>query len=138
MPTAPPRPCPEPHCPNLDCREHQRPAWRTRTGPPVVRITGRRLQRMRAALFARSPWCAHCLEQGQETRATIRDHIVPLAEGGTEDPSNIQALCLDCSDLKTAAESKRGAASASMTPSFRKRAVPRGVSGRFTERRRAW
>ena len=40
--------------------------------------------------------------------ATIRDHIVPLAEGGRDTDDNTQALCEACSDTKTAAESQRG------------------------------
>ena len=39
---------------------------------------------------------------------TIRDHIVPLMEGGTDVPENIQPLCQACSDRKTQAEAQRG------------------------------
>ena len=42
------------------------------------------------------------------TVATIRDHVVPLAEGGEDDEENVQPLCQDCSDAKTREESKRG------------------------------
>jgi 5-methylcytosine-specific restriction protein A len=75
---------------------------------PVVRIRGRALQRLRDALFAREPNCRHCAARGLFTVATIRDHIVNLEEGGTEDESNVQPLCQVCSDLKTAGESQRG------------------------------
>jgi 5-methylcytosine-specific restriction protein A len=63
---------------------------------------------MRRALFAEHPLCVVCERQGRVTVATIRDHIVPLAEGGTDAPTNIQALCQMCSDAKTAQEAKRG------------------------------
>jgi 5-methylcytosine-specific restriction enzyme A len=43
-----------------------------------------------------------------ELATFIRDHKIPLAEGGTEDPSNIQGLCPPCNVKKTAAESLRG------------------------------
>jgi 5-methylcytosine-specific restriction endonuclease McrA len=33
---------------------------------------------------------------------------VPLAEGGPDAPTNVQALCQDCSDAKTEIESRRG------------------------------
>jgi hypothetical protein len=33
---------------------------------------------------------------------------VPLAEGGTDRPDNIQGLCQACSDRKTHDESRRG------------------------------
>ncbi len=32
------------------------------------------------------------------------DHIVRLADGGTDHPSNLQSLCEDCHKEKTAAE----------------------------------
>jgi 5-methylcytosine-specific restriction protein A len=42
------------------------------------------------------------------TIATIRDHVIPLAEGGRDDESNVQPLCQACSDAKSQRESKRG------------------------------
>ena len=42
------------------------------------------------------------------TKATIRDHIIPLAEGGPDTDENTQPLCQACSDRKTASESQRG------------------------------
>jgi 5-methylcytosine-specific restriction protein A len=76
--------------------------------PPPARIRGRALQRLRGDLFARSPWCVVCLTHGRQIRATIRDHVIPLAEGGRDDATNEQALCARCSDVKTQAESARG------------------------------
>jgi len=112
MALAPPRPCSVLTCPNLNCQTpgHQVEAWRTRARPIVIRVRGRRLQQLRAELFARHPWCARCLLTGIFTRPTIRDHIVPLAEGGRDAPTNdgCQALCAACSKTKTAAESARG------------------------------
>jgi 5-methylcytosine-specific restriction protein A len=86
---------------------HRAVAWGTRTGVPP-RITGRARQRLRAALFARQPWCVLCLTRGVRTRPTIRDHIHPLAEGGRDVDSNTQAICETCSRVKTDAESTRG------------------------------
>jgi len=63
---------------------------------------------MRARLFSRSPLCVHCQANGRIAVATIRDHVIPLAEGGTDDETNEQALCEPCSDEKTRAESARG------------------------------
>lgn len=108
MALAPPRPCSQPGCPTLNCQQHQVPAWGTRHGTPVKRITGPPLQRLRAALFARSPWCVVCARAGRQTRATIRDHIVNLAEGGPDDATNTQAICGPCHRAKTQAESARG------------------------------
>jgi 5-methylcytosine-specific restriction protein A len=71
-------------------------------------VRGRALQRRRAILFTREPWCRICRDAGRWTLATIRDHIVPLAEGGTDDETNEQPLCRRCSDQKTAEEARRG------------------------------
>jgi 5-methylcytosine-specific restriction protein A len=86
----------------------QRKPWQNAHG--ARRLTGRALQRARAELFEREPLCRKCRERGRVAVAVIRDHIIPLGEGGTEDDSNIQPLCQTCSDAKTAEEAKRGAA----------------------------
>lgn len=75
---------------------------------PVVRIRGQRLQDLIEKLFAREPNCRTCAANGVFTVATIRDHIINLAEGGTEEDSNTQPLCVACHDSKTASEAKRG------------------------------
>ena len=45
--------------------------------------------------------------------ATEVDHIIPRAEGGTEDRANLQALCHEHHHMKTMAEAARGAKRAS-------------------------
>jgi 5-methylcytosine-specific restriction protein A len=72
-------------------------------------VTGRALQRARESLFKREPLCRPCKSKGYVTRATIRDHIKPLAEGGTDTDDNIQPICTPCHTEKTQAESRRGA-----------------------------
>lgn len=112
MPTAAPRPCTEPGCKAVvvdgsgRCSDHARLKWRKVT--PTVRITGRRLQRMRERLFKREPLCAECRRLGIVKLATQRDHIVPLAEGGADDETNEQGLCDDCHEAKSLAEALRG------------------------------
>lgn len=113
MPSSAPKPCTHPGCGVLvrdgtgRCARHPRPAWAQK---PVAtkRITGRRLQAMRASLFQRNPLCVECQRLGRVTLATQRDHIVPLAEGGTDDEGNEQGLCYACHEVKSAAESLRG------------------------------
>lgn len=39
--------------------------------------------------------------------AVAVDHIVPKAEGGTDEDENLQAICKRCHKLKTEAESLR-------------------------------
>lgn len=89
------------------CAKHPRQAW-AKPATATKRITGRRLQAMRADLFARDPLCAECFRQGRVTLATQRDHIKALAEGGADDASNVQGLCATCHDAKTKAEAARG------------------------------
>ncbi len=74
----------------------------------VKRMTGRRLQKERERLFREQPLCEQCLRDGRYSIATIRDHIIPLAEGGLDLGENVQALCHECHDKKTAQEAARG------------------------------
>jgi 5-methylcytosine-specific restriction enzyme A len=106
-----------PRCPNLAGRCPTHPArgqgrsqgWATAHGQNVHRLRGHRLDQARKALHARTPWCALC-RRVLALRDSIRDHIVPLAEGGAEVEANTQILCRPCSQTKTAAEARRGAA----------------------------
>src|ERR671913_1073841 len=90
------------------CPAHPSPAWTS--AHPVARITGRRLQRMRARLFGEEPLCRLCLAQTPEvvTIAVIGDHIISLAEGGADDGANAQPVCQACSDAKSSREATRG------------------------------
>lgn len=113
MPKAAPRPCSQLGCRALvsdgsgRCADHQRDKWVKHK--PVKRITGRRLQAMRASLFARQPLCVLCLADGRATAATQRDHIKALEEGGADDETNEQALCKPCHDAKSLVERQRAA-----------------------------
>ncbi|SFB96423.1 5-methylcytosine-specific restriction enzyme A [Polaromonas sp. OV174] len=112
MPKAAPRPCSMFGCRALSvaggrCADHQREQWRKKPFA-TKRITGRRLQAMRAALFDRCPLCVACDAKGFVVAATQRDHIKPLSEGGLDDDSNVQGLCDACHEEKSQAEAKRG------------------------------
>jgi 5-methylcytosine-specific restriction protein A len=63
---------------------------------------------MRAELFREQPLCPVCLQAGRVTQATQRDHIKPLAEGGTDTRDNVQALCAECHHVKSQQEAARG------------------------------
>jgi hypothetical protein len=67
---------------------------------------------MRQDFLRDNPLCAgpdsECQREGRVTPATIRDHRVPLAEGGLDNEENSQALCEDCHDAKSEREVKRG------------------------------
>jgi 5-methylcytosine-specific restriction enzyme A len=117
---APRRPCAKSNCPGYAvrggyCEGHARPAdgkgyrWDTDRRTDVApRLRGRALQAARADLFVREPLCRVCAALGKVSPATIRDHIVPLAEGGQETEANVQPLCAACSDAKTHREAARG------------------------------
>lgn len=113
MPQAAPRPCSQTGCSVLvrdgtgRCAEHKRQAWAKKPNA-TKRITGRRLQSMRASLFARNPLCVECEKRGLTTLATQRDHVISLEEGGQDDPSNEQGLCDACHKVKSERERQRG------------------------------
>ncbi|MGN6168187.1 MAG: HNH endonuclease [Solirubrobacteraceae bacterium] len=104
MPWAPRRPCPAPGCPRLlspgeRCPEHgPRPfatsTYRHRHGIP---------ERLRREILDRDGHvCRLC-----SAPATDVDHVVPLAVGGTDEPSNLRALCAPCHRRRTGQEAVR-------------------------------
>lgn len=95
-------------CPN-------KPAWQK----PVQRKSGRGgrpWRRKREEIFERDGYqCQIHRRRGQVKLVTLHgpmagvlDHIVPLAEGGSGDDSNLQTICQACDREKTQAESQRG------------------------------
>lgn len=72
---------------------------------------GRPWRRKRDAVMRRDQYlCQPCKQQGRITEATEVDHIVNVAEGGSDDEANLQAICTECHGVKTQAEARRGAA----------------------------
>lgn len=61
--------------------------------------------RIRRMVLSQEARCRLC--GGGGTNADIVDHIRSLAEGGTDERSNVQRLCRSCSASKTARESAR-------------------------------
>ena len=45
-----------------------------------------------------------CLSRDRVTAAVAVDHVVPKAQGGTDDLENLQSICQECHDIKTQAE----------------------------------
>lgn len=70
----------------------------------VERERGRTNQRTRDRFFRRDPLCAGCKRKSPPvTRVwTQLDHIVALINGGTNDDSNREGLCDECTKAKTA------------------------------------
>lgn len=71
---------------------------------------GRPWRRLRAAILERDGHlcqCDECRQHGRLLLAREVDHIIPAFEGGTDDPSNLRAINVDCHRAKTAAEAAR-------------------------------
>jgi 5-methylcytosine-specific restriction enzyme A len=77
---------------------------------------GRPWQRKRQRVFERDGYlCQMHLRKGVEVVVTLHgvlggvcDHVVPLADGGSDYESNLQTICKACDKQKTHAESLRG------------------------------
>lgn len=114
MPRRVGHPCAAPGCAGVVrgaayCPEHQ-PARSTASRlSPSRRGYDRRWQRLRRMVLAQQPFCVACEREGRVTPATDVDHIVPLADGGRDEWSNLQPLCHSCHSRKTAAAGGRGA-----------------------------
>lgn len=83
--------------------------WRDRRGSASSRGYGAPWRRLRKRILARDMGlCQPCLDLGRVTQADAVDHIVNKAQGGTDDPSNLQSICDACHASKTAAEGNGG------------------------------
>ena len=64
---------------------------------------GRPWRRKREAILIRDNYtCRVC---GLTTKDLEVDHIINVAQGGTDDDGNLQAICIPCHKTKTARES---------------------------------
>ena len=79
------------------------------------RITGRRLQARRLAVWTRDPSCAACGRVVAYPEGFELDHIVPLFMGGEDVEANCQVLCVhvemvDGQRVKTGCHASKSAA----------------------------
>lgn len=95
MPVAPPR---------IGGPRKKREPWAISPHRPDQRKRGRAGQKERAEILAAEPLCRPCRKAGRTRAATIVDHILPLAWGGSDDRANKQPCCKPCHDEKSAAE----------------------------------
>ena len=72
------------------------------------RDRGSRARRIRLEVLARDKYCCQsCRLLGIITQAVEVDHIVPICDGGSNSPSNLQSLCVECHRKKTLDENSR-------------------------------
>lgn len=113
MPQRAPTMCRHPRCKVLVhdrsgfCQAHQR-TWRiTSTGSATERGYGAEWRKLRYQILLRdNGLCQPHARMGKLVQATEVDHIRNKASGGTDDPSNLQAICRDCHRRKTLSESR--------------------------------
>jgi 5-methylcytosine-specific restriction protein A len=66
------------------------------------RLRGHAAVRQREQRLRREPLCRDCKAKGLTIEATVPDHIIPLAKGGTDTEDNIRCLCHECHLRRTA------------------------------------
>lgn len=70
---------------------------------PVQRLRGRAGVAQRDRRLRRTNYlCEHCLKEGLNTLATVVNHIIPLAHGGSDEDENTENLCRDHDLIVTA------------------------------------
>ena len=57
---------------------------------------GRSWKKIRERYVQLHPFCEECMKHGALVMTEQVHHIVPLAEGGTNDESNLMSLCKSC------------------------------------------
>ncbi|WP_111891608.1 HNH endonuclease [Acinetobacter sp. MB5] len=65
---------------------------------------GRPWRRLKDKIHLRDEWACQCC--GRVTTELELDHIINVAQGGTDDESNLQSLCVECHKKKTQKESR--------------------------------
>lgn len=81
-----------------------------RRGSRHARGYGTDWEKLRAQILKRDGYvcvCDDCKREGIVRPATHVDHRTPKAQGGTDDPSNLQSMNVKCHMRKTAREWRR-------------------------------
>jgi len=82
------------------CDEHRqsidRQYNRYLRNPDTNKRYGRAWKKLRARFLLLHPLCEHCNSERRLTAAEEVHHILPLANGGTNDERNLMALCKSC------------------------------------------
>ena len=106
MPKKPKRPCRYSGCANLTdsktgyCEEHrklmERHYEKFARGYNQKERYGNSWKKIRDRYISAHPLCEACLGLGRATVATLVHHVRPIADGGTNDDSNLKSLCVSC------------------------------------------
>ena len=104
MPHRPKKPCAYPGCYRLTnsryCEEHAKQMARHYEkhirDPGSAKRYDRAWQKVRAAFLQAHPLCELCQSEGRLTPAELVHHKVKLTDGGTNEPSNLCAICSVC------------------------------------------
>ena len=113
MPTLNARYCLSPGCKNRTsgawCDDHRKSQTADKDrarGSRHKRGYGTKWDKLRKRVLARDNYaCRVCMQFGMVTTANEVDHIIPKAKGGSDHPSNLQAIC---HAVKTAEERNYG------------------------------
>ncbi len=113
MPSRPPIACHRPGCRGLvrngvcsSCgplRQARQAAYDDQRGTAAERGYDGRWQRLRVAFLSAHPFCSSCRQAGRVELATDVHHVIPKRAGGSDEESNLQALCHACHSRVTAA-----------------------------------
>ena len=82
------------------CRAHGGGPW-ARVSPISKERFGADWNQRRARVLREEPNCAIC-----GAPATDVDHVVAIADGGTDDRSNLRALCRECHKRHTSEQNR--------------------------------
>lgn len=95
-------PCPEPgHAPAPWQGSTRRAGLRTRSGS--------RQQKLRRFVLHRDGNRCHVCGKVKPDEELVNDHVIPIAEGGADDVTNMAPCCISpCHTEKTAEEARRG------------------------------
>lgn len=94
------KPSPKPYC-----AEHEPKPWATSKRKARVTLSGSREQARRQRVLDRYLHCCHVCGRGGADQV---DHVIPLAEGGVDDETNLAPIHAEpCHRQKTARESAR-------------------------------
>lgn len=108
MPTAPKLACPK--CPNRQpCPTHARKPYAT-AKTRQYGGSGWRWQRIRRLVILRDDGVCQLRLPPCTSRATTADHVVGVALGGSDDPSNLVAACAPCNEYKRRQQARAGRA----------------------------